>query len=111
MPGRERGRQKVPFYQLRDRDRCARRSSSIANLGGQRRSRRELQAVTRLWASAQGRAAALQGKAGRKPGVRTSLGFYSNQEAEGPERSVLDPRFTACVLDLDPFTVLCKFKG
>lgn len=109
MPGREQGRQKVPFYQLRDRERCA-RSRSISNLGGQRRSRRELQAVTTPWASAQGRAA-LQGKAGRKRRVQTSLGFYGSQETEGPERSVLDLRFTACVLDLDPFIVLCKFKG
>lgn len=82
----------------------------MSNLGGQRRSRRELQAVTTLGSNVQ-RRAALQGEADRKPRVQTGLGFYGIQEVEGPERHVLEPRFTACVLDLDPFTGLCKFKG
>lgn len=55
MPGREWGRQKVPFYQLRDREWCARRSSPISNPRGQRRSRRELRPVATPRASAQGK--------------------------------------------------------
>lgn len=58
MPGRKWGRQKVPFYQLKDTERCARRSSPLSNPGGQRRSRRELWAVVTLQASAQGKSSA-----------------------------------------------------
>lgn len=48
----------------------------MSNLGGQRRSRRELQAVTTLGSNVQ-RRAALQGEAGRKPRVQTAWGFMA----------------------------------
>lgn len=52
----------------------------------------------------------LRGEAGREPWVQTGLEFYEIQEVAGPDRGMLYPRFTACALDLGPFTVLCKFK-
>lgn len=47
--------------------------------------------------------AVLRGEVGREPLVQTGLEFYEIQEVAGLDRGVLDPRFTAYALDLEPF--------